>query len=102
MKAFQDEVDPMSLAFVKFTPSQSNPHPEFADELYLPPPALIETSAPASPQIDEKPAVKSNHGKSTLDKLKSIPPRQDTKDIPQDIGRLPVTKPFCLFYHIFT
>jgi len=90
MKAFQDEVDPMSLAFVKFTPSQSNPHPEFADELYLPP-APIETSAPASPQVLQ-PAqdyLNNNANKATtLDKLKSIPPRQDMNEIPQDIEEL--------------
>lgn len=88
MKAFQDEVDPMSLAFVKFTPSQSNPHPEFADELYLPP-APIETSAPASPQVLQPAQDYLNNNAikaTTLDKLKSIPPRQDTNEIPQDIG----------------
>ena len=31
------QFDPYSLAYVKFTPSASNPHPEFADEVYFPP-----------------------------------------------------------------
>ncbi|KAJ9590447.1 hypothetical protein L9F63_016534, partial [Diploptera punctata] len=32
-----EQFDPYSLAYVKFTPSASNPHPEFADEVYFPP-----------------------------------------------------------------
>nr|CAD7262759.1 unnamed protein product [Timema shepardi] len=31
------EVDPDSVAYVKFTPSVGNPHAEFADEVYFPP-----------------------------------------------------------------
>ena len=31
------QLDPYSLAYVSFTPSASNPHPEFADEVYFPP-----------------------------------------------------------------
>nr|CAD7428905.1 unnamed protein product [Timema monikensis] len=31
------EVDPDSVAYVKFTPSAANPHAEFADEVYFPP-----------------------------------------------------------------
>jgi hypothetical protein len=30
-------MEPYSLAYVSFTPSASNPHTEFADEIYFPP-----------------------------------------------------------------
>lgn len=33
----EDENAPPHLAFVKFTPSASNPHADFADEIYMPP-----------------------------------------------------------------
>ncbi|KAF4519005.1 hypothetical protein B566_EDAN009768, partial [Ephemera danica] len=31
------DLDPQDVAFVRFTPSADNPHPEFADETYFPP-----------------------------------------------------------------
>jgi hypothetical protein len=31
------QLDPYRLAYVSFTPSAFNPHPEFADEVYFPP-----------------------------------------------------------------
>lgn len=33
----QGELDPREVAIVKFTPSDSNPHADFADEIYYPP-----------------------------------------------------------------
>lgn len=30
-------MDPREVAIVKFTPSDSNPHADFADEVYYPP-----------------------------------------------------------------
>ena len=32
-----DDENPPHLAFVKFTPSATNPHADFADEIYMPP-----------------------------------------------------------------
>lgn len=31
------ELDPREVAIVKFTPSDTNPHADFADEVYYPP-----------------------------------------------------------------
>lgn len=40
LKAFQEDIDPWNLAFIKFSPSEKNPHSEFADETYRPPKEL--------------------------------------------------------------
>ena len=34
---FQEHVNPQDLAIVRFTPSKSDPHSDYADEVYLPP-----------------------------------------------------------------
>ncbi|XP_021948185.1 uncharacterized protein LOC110845934 isoform X2 [Folsomia candida] len=37
LRAFNKDVDPWNLAFIKFSPSAKNPHSDFADETYRPP-----------------------------------------------------------------
>jgi hypothetical protein len=37
LKAFQEDIDPLNLAFIKYNPSAKNPHSDFADESYRPP-----------------------------------------------------------------
>lgn len=38
---FQLPGDPSNVAFIKYTPSDENPHADFADEIYAPPPSEV-------------------------------------------------------------
>lgn len=40
LKAFEDDVDPKNLAYIKFHPSSSDHHSDFAEESYRPPTEL--------------------------------------------------------------
>lgn len=52
LKAFEEDVDPKNLAYIKFHPSSQNPHSSFADESYRPPKEL--THLKNSPVIEGK------------------------------------------------
>jgi len=45
LKAFQEDIDPWNLAFIKFNPSSKNPHSDFADESYRPPKELSDLTS---------------------------------------------------------
>ncbi|XP_069677518.1 receptor-type tyrosine-protein phosphatase N2 isoform X2 [Periplaneta americana] len=86
-----EQLDPYSLAYVKFTPSASNPHPEFADEVYFPPQTDEEgeedlVMGPGSVDVVEvekgrRPTqVRYRFPKSMLLAKKSFPSNSDSND----------------------
>lgn len=47
-------IAPQNVAYVKFTPSASNPHADFADEVYIPPVTLDSDFVPKLKNLDCK------------------------------------------------
>jgi len=84
LKAFEEDIDPKNLAYIKYHPSSKNPHSDFADENYRPPKELAHLKNAPVIEGKEKLFESEEHEKTkATDQLK-----QQTIDLPAGPGNV--------------